>query len=78
MLGLRHFKSLKPWFVKKLQEWNICCYYHTKINELKEGLNGMKSHGKGIHVQCTCDCLEICRPFEEDSDPKECQVHFYN
>jgi hypothetical protein len=47
---LRAFDSLKPWFVKKLREWNTCCCkYHTKINELKEGLNGIKSHGKGVH-----------------------------
>jgi len=68
---------MKPWFVKKLCEWNTCCcQYHTKINELKEGLNGMIIRGKGVHGGYTCFCTKICRPFGENiCPPNECEVH---
>ncbi len=47
---LLKFQSLKLWFVKNFREWNICsCCYHTEINELKEGVNGIRSCGKGIY-----------------------------
>ncbi len=54
-----------------------CCKYHTKINELKEGLNGIKSHGKGVHGQCTSSCVEIYCPFGEVSGAGKCQAHVY-
>jgi hypothetical protein len=76
-MQLRAFESLKPWFVKKLREWNICCKYHTEIDELKEGFNGIRSHGKGFHGQCTCSCVEICHPFGKDSGARKCQAHVY-
>jgi hypothetical protein len=42
------FQSLKLWFVRKLHELNsCCCRYHIEINELKQGLNGIKSRAKG-------------------------------
>jgi hypothetical protein len=46
---LSKFQSLKPWFVKNFYEWNTCCCYHIEISELKEGVNGIRSRGKGIY-----------------------------
>lgn len=70
------FESFKPWFVKKLREWNTCCYrYYTEIRELKEGFNGIRICGKRVQWQCTYSCVEICRPFGEDNGVRECQTH---
>jgi hypothetical protein len=66
---LSKFESLKPWFVRKLHEWNTCYYwYHIEISKLKEGLNGIKSQAKGVHGQCNCSCTKICHPSEKDID----------
>ncbi len=46
---LSKFQSLKPWVVKNVCGWNTCCYYQTEISELKEGVNGIRSCGKGIY-----------------------------
>ncbi len=56
------FQSLKPWFVKRLKEWNICtCRYHTKLNEFKLGLNTLWV-GKHVHdSHCACSCEGICK-----------------
>jgi hypothetical protein len=43
------FQSLKPWFVRKLHEWNTCCRYHIELSKLEEGLNSIRSQAKGVH-----------------------------
>ncbi len=59
---LTKFQTLKPWFVKRLKEWNTCtCRYHTKLNELKCGLNILRV-GKHVHdSHCVCSCEGICK-----------------
>jgi hypothetical protein len=65
---LSNFQYLKPWFVKKLHEWNIwCCRYHIEINELKENFNGIKSQAKGVYGQCKRSCIEICCPIGKET-----------
>jgi hypothetical protein len=54
---------LKPWFVKRLKEWNMCTYqYHMQLNELKCGLNILRTR-KHIHdSHYVCSCEGICKP----------------
>jgi len=33
------FDDLRPFFVKRMKEWNVCCYiYHVEIDELQGAL----------------------------------------
>jgi hypothetical protein len=58
---LTKFQSLKSWFVKRLKEWNTCtCQYHTKLNELKLGLNFMRATWN-VHNQCVYSCENVCK-----------------
>lgn len=59
---LTKFQTLKPWFVKRLKEWNTCTYrYHTKLNELKCGLNTLQV-GENVHdSHSVCSCEGICK-----------------
>lgn len=55
------FHAFKPWFIRKLMEWNTCCCrYHTKLKLLVNGLNDMQSHPASIHIACLCKCPEVC------------------
>jgi hypothetical protein len=57
-VGLRIFESLKPWYVKRLQEFNsCCCRYHVQIAELKDGFNNMRR--RFLHTSCNCNC-DVC------------------
>ncbi len=57
------FKNLKPWFVKRLKEWNTCtCQYHTALNELRLGLNNIRATRKEVHSGYNCSCETICKP----------------
>ncbi len=59
---LTNFQTLKPWFVKRLKEWNMCNYqYHMKFNELRCGLNilWIRKHFHDSH--CVCSCEGICK-----------------
>jgi hypothetical protein len=71
------FQSLKPWFVKTLCECNTCCCrYHIEISELKEGLNGMRTQGKGMHGGYTCSCTKICCLLGKNiCPPRKCEAH---
>lgn len=42
-IGVRSFESLKPWFVKRMKEFNsCCCRYPVQMGELKDALNFMR------------------------------------
>jgi hypothetical protein len=59
---IRVFECLKPWFVKRLKEWNTStCRYHIELNELKLGLSSMQTIGKEVHSGCNCSCETICK-----------------
>ncbi len=61
-IELTSFTHLKPWFVKCMK-WNTCCcHYHTKLVELKIGLNNMLSKIGIIHANCACRCVDVCCP----------------
>jgi hypothetical protein len=51
-IGQRMFERLKPFFVRRMKDWNTCCYiYHVKIDELWTTFNNMR---KAIHgSDCT-------------------------
>ncbi len=58
---LSKFQHLKPWFIKRLKEWNTCTYrYHIEFNELKIVLDTMQAVGKDVH-SCVCKCENICK-----------------
>jgi hypothetical protein len=60
---LQSFEKLKPWFIKKLGEFNSCYYnYHVHMAKLKEEFNSMCN---GLfHQNCECIC-NIYRPLGE-------------
>jgi hypothetical protein len=62
-MNLTKFQRLKPWFVRRLKQWNTCTFqYHTKFNELRLSLNIMWVARKDIHGQCVCYCKNVCKP----------------
>ncbi len=62
-LMLTRFHNMKLWFVKRLKEWNTCCYkYHREVNELRLGANNMKTIGNNVHNHCACLCETVYKP----------------
>ena len=60
-VGKRIFDSLQPYWVKKLDERNVCCcIYHVEMEELLSAFNQLRTKS-GIHskAECTCQC-EVC------------------
>lgn len=74
IVGKRMFDSLRPWYVKKLKERNVCCcIYHVEMDELRQGFNNMRLRS-GMHNSkiCSCMCEEVCRPVgNEDCNCRE-------
>lgn len=72
-IGITTFVSLKPWFIRRLTEWNTCCCrYHQEIRELLNGLNDIRTSGKGVHGEdgtCTCRCSQVCAIPMHSCDP---------
>lgn len=63
ILGLRSFEALKPWYVKRLKEFNsCCCRYHVQMAELKDALNSMRRGA--LHRCCSCSC-DVCKTLKE-------------
>ena len=59
-IGVRSFEALKPWFVRRMKEFNTCCYRdHIQITEYKDGFNAMRCGS--VHKNCQCEC-QLCRP----------------
>ena len=59
-IGVRSFEALKPWFVRRMKEFNTCCCHdHVQITELKDGLNCMRRGN--VHKNCQCPC-QLCQP----------------
>ena len=58
-IGFSSFERLKPFFVKKCGDRNVCCCkYHVELDLLREGLNSMRNANKGLHasISYACDC----------------------
>lgn len=58
----RSFVNLRPFFVIKCKERNVCCCrYHIQVLYLLEALNAFRDPCKGAHVLfvCTCTCI-VC------------------
>ena len=59
-IGLRSFEVLKPWFVRRMKEFNTCCCRdHVQTCELKDGFNAMRRGSVHKNYQCPC---QLCRP----------------
>ena len=60
-MGKHSCDKLRPFWVKKLKERNVCCcIYHVEIQELLVALNNMRtSTGMHVVVGCNCDC-KVC------------------
>lgn len=59
---MRAFEGLKPYFVKKCKDRNVCwCKYHVELDMLREALNAIRDARKGVHssISCSCSCL-VC------------------
>lgn len=66
----RSFDLLKPYWVKKMKDQNVCCcIYHVEMEELKVGFNHMRQKC-GLHSNSHCDCESICAP--TDGFPISC------
>jgi hypothetical protein len=64
---------MKPYFVKRLTEWNTCvCRHHSEMEELCVGINAMRAKGQEIYKNYTCTC-QICRPLRIPIDILGCQ-----
>ncbi len=58
-IGLKSFVKLKPYFVKRLKDFNTCCCkYHQEMVKIKDGFN-MRSTDDH-HPSCSCQCDSIC------------------
>ena len=61
-VSFTNFQLLKPWFVTQLKDWNTCtCRYHIELHKILTRFNDMRTHGKGVHFNCRCDCIGVCR-----------------
>ncbi len=61
--GLNSFYKLKPYFVKKVHDFNNCCKYHQEMVEIETRFNNM--HATTIHhglqnSTCKCKCFFLC------------------
>ncbi|MCO5614701.1 hypothetical protein L7F22_068985 [Adiantum nelumboides] len=66
----RNFEKLKPYFVRKLQDWySCCCITHIQMSFLRDAVNHIRQMSHGVHgKECSCQC-DIC-----GADVK-CSVH---
>ena len=56
----RAFERLKPWWVKKLKEWNTCCcIYHVEMDPMKAGLSTLRDKLRGFHTSTNCACNSV-------------------
>ena len=70
VVGKRVFDSMQPYWVKKLEEINVCCcIYHVEMEELFSAFNQLRTKS-GIHSngECSCQC-EVCL---SESDVEHC------
>jgi hypothetical protein len=77
--SLTTFQALKPWWIRRLNQWNTyCCCYHQELDLLREGLNELRRTGNGsIHSMCHCNCFQVCASHSEieASDSHVCRAH---
>jgi hypothetical protein len=80
------FRRLKPYFVKRLRDFNsCCCRYHQEMVEITLGWNNMRAvnvHISNGDLACSCGCATMCgMPTSGDgaSGPVQCQslAHTY-
>jgi len=61
--GLIPFYKLKPYFVKKVSDFNSCCKYHLEMVEINSRFNNMQAtaiHHRLQNSTCKCKCFPLC------------------
>ena len=61
LVGKCVFDSMQPYWVKKMNERNVCCcIYHVEMEKLLSAFTRLKTES-GIHdiADCICQC-EVC------------------
>jgi hypothetical protein len=74
IIGKRAFDSMRPFWIKKMKDRNVCyCIHHVEIEELRVDFNFMRKLSS-IHASdtCNCDCEEVCG----GRDGCGCKEHF--
>jgi hypothetical protein len=67
-IGQTSFIKLKPFFLKTLQDREVCyCKHHTELIMLKEAFNQMRLL-QHVHHNYECSCLVCCLEFDPDSE----------
>ncbi|MCO5603623.1 hypothetical protein L7F22_057774 [Adiantum nelumboides] len=62
----RCFKSMKPFFVRKLRDrYNCCCIVHVQMIFLKEAINHMRTQSFDLHGSCCMCSCPICLHHDE-------------
>jgi hypothetical protein len=55
-IGLRSFQYLKPFYIRTLKDFNVCCcQYHVEIDMLKDAVNKFRKF-QHCKEDCTCNC----------------------
>jgi hypothetical protein len=74
--SLSSFENLKPWWVRRLWVWNTCCCrYHQELTELMIAIDVMRTDKKGVHSDCSCDCIVVCGGLDCGLTSRFCNVH---
>jgi len=61
-IGVHSFEALKLWFVKRLKQFNTCCYPdHMQTLEHKDGLNSMRHSNVHRNCECLVRCVNWCQ-----------------
>jgi len=70
-IGYTSFRRLKPYFVRRLRDFNTCCCkHHQEMQEIVVGWNTMQS--EQVHLppgamSCSCGCPSLCSRAVEGS-----------
>lgn len=68
------FHVLKPFFVKKLKEQNVCCCkYHVELIMLKDAFNRMRQSPNMHGLDCRCEC-NVCLTAEDGGGDTSCSA----
>lgn len=60
-IGMRSFLYMKPCYIRKMKDRNVCCCkHHVEMDLLKEAMNRFRQHQHNCK-DCICDC-SMCRP----------------
>ena len=83
-IGFISFHKLKPYFVRKLKDFNTyCCKYHQEMIEINVGFNNLRApivHQQDLNSPCACCYESICgNPINEAGQGQgvSCQTTYH-